>query len=118
VSAQGGNPDVEALPGAPIVRPLPAAVSGFVQAIGATAVGEAALRLGAGRIRKEDDIDHGVGIVCLAKRGDPVYEGEPLAEIYARTEEDAERAVGELGTAYRLGSDPPEERPIVLDIVA
>jgi pyrimidine-nucleoside phosphorylase len=118
VSAQGGNPDVEALPGAPIVRPLPAAVSGFVQAIGATAVGEAALRLGAGRIRKEDDIDHGVGIVCLAKRGDPVYEGEPLAEIHARTEEDAERAVGELGTAYRLGSDPPEERPIVLDIVA
>jgi pyrimidine-nucleoside phosphorylase len=118
VSAQGGNPDVEALPGAPIVRPLPAAVSGFVQAIGATAVGEAALRLGAGRIRKEDDIDHGVGIVCLAKRGDPVYEGEPLAEIHARTEDDAERAVGELGTAYRLGSDPPEERPIVLDIVA
>jgi pyrimidine-nucleoside phosphorylase len=118
VSAQGGNPDVEALPGAPIVRPLPAAVSGFVQAIGATAVGEAALRLGAGRIHKEDDIDHGVGIVCLAKRGDPVYEGEPLAEIHARTEEDAERAVGELGTAYRLGSDPPEERPIVLDIVA
>jgi len=118
VRAQGGNPDVEALPAAPIVRPVPAGDSGFVQAIGATAVGEAALRLGAGRIRKEDDIDHGVGVVCLAKRGNPIHENEPLAEIHARNEAAAERAVDEVRAAYRLGSDPPEERPIVLDVVA
>ena len=43
--------------------------AGHVQRIATTAIGEAALGLGAGRLRKEDDIDHAVGILCLAKRG-------------------------------------------------
>jgi pyrimidine-nucleoside phosphorylase len=118
VRAQGGDPDVDALPTAPIVRPVPAAQDGFVQAIATTEVGEAALRLGAGRSRKEDDIDHAVGIVCLAKRGDSVREGEPLGEVHARTEDAADRAVQDITAAYRIGSDPPKERPIVLDVVA
>jgi pyrimidine-nucleoside phosphorylase len=116
--AQGGDPDIDVLPTAPIVRPVPAARDGFVQAIAATAVGEAALRLGAGRSRKEDDIDHAVGVVCLAKRGRPLREGEALAEVHARTEDAASRAVEDITAAYLLGSDPPEERPIVLDVVA
>jgi pyrimidine-nucleoside phosphorylase len=118
VRAQGGDPDVGALPAAPTVRPVPAAQDGFVQAIATTAVGEAALRLGAGRSRKEDDVDHAVGLLCLAKRGQPVREGEPLAEIHARTDAAADRAVEDVKAAYRLGSDPPEERPIVLDVVS
>jgi pyrimidine-nucleoside phosphorylase len=118
VRAQGGDPDVDALPTAPIVRPVPAAEDGFVQAMATTAVGEAALRLGAGRSRKEDDIDHAVGIVCLAKRGDPVRQGAPLAEVHARTEDAAGRAVQDVTAAYRIGSDAPDERPIVLDVVA
>ena len=118
VGAQGGDPEVEALPTAPIVRPVPAAQDGFVRAIGATAIGEAALRLGAGRSRKEDDIDHAVGIVCLAKRGDRVQEGEPLADVHARTEAAAMRAVQDVTAAYRIDPDRPEERPIVLEIVA
>ena len=116
--AQGGDPDIDVLPTAPIVRPVTAARDGFVQAIAATAVGEVALRLGAGRSRKEDDIDHAVGVVCLAKRGRPVREGEALAEVHARTEDAASRAVEDISAAYLLGSDPPEERPIVLDVVA
>ena len=36
--------------------------------------------LGAGRERKEDPIDHAVGVVCHAKRGDRVERSEPLAE--------------------------------------
>ena len=118
VRAQGGEPDVDALPTAPVVRPVPAARGGFVQSIATTAVGEAALRLGAGRSRKEDDIDHAVGVLCLAKRGQPVREGEPLAEVHARTEDGANRAVEDIAAAYQLGPDPPEERPIVLDVVA
>jgi pyrimidine-nucleoside phosphorylase len=118
VRAQGGDPDVDALPTAPVVRPIPAARGGFVQAIATTAIGETALRLGAGRSRKQDDIDHAVGVLCLAKRGQPVREGEPLAEAHARTEDGANRAVEDVTAAYRLGPDPPEERPIVLDVVA
>ena len=118
VEAQGGNPALEALPTAPIVRTVPASHDGFVQAIAATAIGEAALRLGAGRIRKEDDIDHAVGIVCLAKRGEEVARGGTLAEVHARSEDAADRAVADVTAAYRLGETRPDQRPIVLDIVA
>jgi thymidine phosphorylase len=97
---------------------VPAPEAGHVQAIAATAIGEAALRLGAGRVRKEDEIDHGVGIVCLTKRGDSVKAGAPLAEIHARSEEAADRAVAEVLAAYTLGPDRPPERPIVLDVIA
>jgi pyrimidine-nucleoside phosphorylase len=118
VCAQGGDPALDALPTAPIVRPVPAAQDGFVQEIATTAVGEAALRLGAGRSRKEDAIDHAVGLLCLGKRGDSVRKGEPLAEVHARTEDAAKRAVEDITAAYRVGSDPPDQRPIVLDVVA
>src|SRR5687767_12670151 len=90
IRAQGGDPALDALPSAPIVRPVPAPADGYVQAIAATAIGEAALRLGAGRMRKGDTIDHAVGLLCLAKRGDRVETGAPLAEVHAATEEAAE----------------------------
>jgi pyrimidine-nucleoside phosphorylase len=118
VCAQGGDPDLDALPAAPVVRSVPAPETGFVQDIAATEIGEAALRLGAGRARKEDEIDHAVGIVCLAKRGDPVEVGAPLAEVHARSGEAAARAAAEVTAAYRLGASAPPARPIVLDVIA
>ena len=103
---------------APVVRAVPAPEDGFVRAIAATAIGEAALRLGAGRIRKEDSIDHAVGIVCLVKRGDEVATGDKLAEVHARSDDTADRAVAEVMAAYELGAEPPPHRPIVLDVIA
>jgi pyrimidine-nucleoside phosphorylase len=118
IRAQGGDPSVDALPRAPVRRPVPARESGFVQAIAATSIGEAALRLGAGRVRKEDEIDHAVGIVCLAKRGDAVERGASVAEVHARSEQAADRAATEVLAAYTLGPDQPRQRPIVLDVIA
>ena len=118
VRAQGGDPRREALPRAAVVQPVPAPASGYVQAIATTAVGLAALRLGAGRLRKEDAIDHAVGVVCLAKRGDAVQVGEPLAEVNARDEESAIRAVDEIAACYRIGDGEPERKPIVLDVLS
>ena len=69
--------------------------------LGAIAVGRAALQLGAGRRTKEDAIDHAVGIVCLAKRGDRVEAGEPLAEVHARDVVSAATAVAEVGRRTR-----------------
>jgi pyrimidine-nucleoside phosphorylase len=118
VGAQGGDPDLDLLPSAPVVRPVPAPGEGYVQAIAATEIGEAALRLGAGRARKGDAINHAVGLICLAKRGDRVEAGSPLGEVHAATEEAAERAAGEIVAAYRIGAERPDPRPIVLDVIA
>jgi len=118
VRAQGGDPSREALARAPVTAPVPASATGFVQAIATTAVGLAALRLGAGRLRKEDTIDHAVGVLCLAKRGDPVEAGQALAEVHARDESSAALAVEELARCYRIGDEEPERRPIVLDVLS
>jgi pyrimidine-nucleoside phosphorylase len=118
VRAQDGDPRREALPRAAVIRPVPAPASGHVGSIAATGVGLAALHLGAGRVRKEDVIDHSVGVVCLAKRGDRVSAGEPLAEVHARDDASAARAVEEIAACYRIGSEEPERRPIVLDVLS
>jgi pyrimidine-nucleoside phosphorylase len=118
VRAQGGDPAREALPRAAVTRTFQAPADGFVEGIAATRVGLAALRLGAGRIHKENAIDHAVGIVCLAKRGDRVAAGQALAEIHARDEESAERAAHELEPCYRIGDTEPERKPIILDVVS
>src|SRR5207237_3701461 len=83
VRAQGGDPDESALPKAPFVREVFAPHAGYVQRLAALPVGLAALHLGAGRREKDDAIDHAVGVVCVAKRGDEVEEGRPRDEMHA-----------------------------------
>jgi pyrimidine-nucleoside phosphorylase len=118
VRAQGGDPQPDALPEARVVQPVRAEGAGHVTAIATTDVGLAALHLGAGRSRKEDAIDHSVGILCLAKRGDRVEPGDALAEVHASSEDAAAQAIGEVRAAYRIGRKPPEARPLVLDVIA
>ena len=78
--------------------------------------GVAALELGAGRRTKEDAIDHSVGVLCFAKRGDAVLAGDDLAEVHARDEESAGAAVDAILAAYTLGDEPPR-CPIVLEVI-
>ncbi len=118
IRAQGGDPDASALPSAPHTSELRAPRAGYVAELGAVRVGQAALHLGAGRQAKDDQIDHAVGIVCLRKRGDRVAEGEPLAEIHAQSEEAAAEAARELEAAYAFADEPPEQRSVVLDVLA
>ena len=118
IRAQGGDPSEEALERAPVVRDVQSSDSGHVRELRALPVGLAALHLGAGRSRKEDEIDHAVDVVCLKKRGDAVERGEPLAQVHARDEQPAARAAEEILSAYELGAEPTEPRPIVLDVIA
>jgi pyrimidine-nucleoside phosphorylase len=118
VRAQGGDPREDALPRASVVHQASSPEGGYVHTLRALPIGIAALELGAGRVRKDDAIDHAVGIVCLRKRGDPVQPGEPLAEIHARDEAAAAAAAEAVLAAYELGAQAPEERPIVLEVAA
>ncbi len=117
IRAQGGDPSVDALPQAPVVRSVEASSAGTVTSLGAIRIGVAALELGAGRRTKEDEIDHAVGIVCHAKRGQAVEAGQALAEVHARDSESAGAAAAEVHAAFELGDEPPRGHPIVLDVV-
>jgi thymidine phosphorylase len=85
--------------------------------VGARAVGLAALELGAGRRTKTDPVDHAVGVLCFAKRGDTVLAGDDLAEVHARDDASAEHCVEAVLAAYQVGDEEPPERGILLDVV-
>ena len=52
------------------------------------------------------------------ERGDRVEPGSPIAEVHARDEESAERAVDEVTAAYSIVEQEPERRPIVLEVLS
>jgi len=83
--AQGGDPavlyDTSLLPHARNEQVVRAASPGYVVRIDAFDIGTAALRLGAGRERKEDDVDRAVGIAVEVKTGDEVTAGQALARL-------------------------------------
>ncbi len=71
------------LPRAKIVEPLPAPQAGFVAQADAELIGKAGLLLGAGRTKTTDAVDHAVGVSGLAKIGERVEQGQPLALLHA-----------------------------------
>jgi pyrimidine-nucleoside phosphorylase len=117
IEAQGGVSDESVLPVAPVVRPVAAPRAGYVRELGAIAIGNAAMHLGAGRRTKDDVVDHAVGIVCGAKRGTHVEAGGELALVHARTDAQADEAVRSVLAAYELGDEPPVDRPVLLDVL-
>ena len=118
VRAQGGDPDEDALPRARLIRTVAADRGGYVGRLGALAVGVAAMRLGAGRVTKDDRIDHAVGIVCLKKRGDRVQPGEVVAEVHAEDEAAAEAAAADVVAAYDIVDEEPATSGVILDTLA
>jgi thymidine phosphorylase len=73
--------------------------------------------LGAGRAIKQDTIRHDTGVVLRRVHGDEVARGEPLAEVHAGSEADAERAERALLAAIAWSDEPPPPRCLVHDHV-
>jgi len=113
IAAQGGRL-ADGLPEAPVRLPLASPRSGWVEAIDALEVGYASLELGAGRMRKEDPIDHSAGIVIEAQVGDRVEAGRPLAVLHTSSEALAGRAARRLLSAWRIVDHEVARRPHIL----
>ena len=117
VERQGGDPDVTErsglLPEAPLRVTWKSPADGFVTRADAYQIGVAAVELGAGRRRIEDEVDPAVGLELLARLGDPVQRGQPVAEIHARSADAAESMVRRLGGAFEFGEAPPADVPLV-----
>jgi len=82
--------------------------------------GIAAWRLGAGRARKEDPVDHAAGIDLHAKPGDTVTKGQPLFTLHTNEPARFERAFEALEGGYRIGDVDDEVHtggPLIAGIV-
>lgn len=80
-------------------------------------VGEISVLIGAGRVKKEDDIDETVGIVLNKKIGDTVAVGETLAYIHANDEEKAKKAVEDLKSVYVISDREVEKPKNILSVI-
>jgi len=121
VEAQGGDRrwvyEPERFPKAAYSREVCAARSGYLTHTDAEEYGRAALLLGAGRSKKEDVIDQSAGIRLLAKTGDRVEKGMPIAILYTSKEALLDAAEEVLDTATRIEDTPPTPVPLIFDTI-
>ena len=117
VRAQGGDPAVldspEVLLGPLQTTEVRAERAGHLVEMDTTAVGLAAVVLGAGRSRSDDGIDVGVGLTVLRKPGERVAPGEPLFLVHHRPGQDVADVRRRLTAAVRI-SDAVEPVPPLL----
>ena len=122
VVAQGGDPrmvdDPGRLPRAPHVETLRATRTAYVRRIAADAVGIASVRLGAGREKKGDPIDHRTGILLHAKVGARVERGAAFAEVHHAGRPGDAAAIEQVREAFAWSARPIAQPKLVLGRVA
>ncbi len=110
VRLQGGNEkaldDLSLLPQAQNRVDIASTEAGHVTGMDCEKVGIASLVLGGGRERKEDDVDHAVGIVLHKKVGDKVAKGEALCTLHYNGSDRLEEARSLISSSYSIGTAP------------
>nr|WP_309485125.1 thymidine phosphorylase [Alkalibacter rhizosphaerae] len=116
VALQGGDVEKlrEGLPVGSYRKRLTAENDGYVAKVEASAVGLAAMHLGAGRETKDSIIDLGAGLRIWKRIGDPVAKGELLAELYTNDEDKLLEARNLLKDAFVIEKNQKTTSPLLL----
>ena len=121
IERQGGNPrvidDYGLMPHAPAEHVIEPDIDGFVTDLDAGLIGRAAVVLGGGRDKVDDEIDPAVGIMIPATVGDAVRAGDPVLRVQYRSKERLEDALPLLMEAVRVGESPRPLAPLIIDEV-
>jgi pyrimidine-nucleoside phosphorylase len=116
VAAQGGDTrvieDLGKLPKARHVIPLLTPTEGFITSIDCRAIGLEVIKLGGGRLRATDAINHAVGLSELKRVGDRISKNEPLALIHCDDLELGQNVSNALRRAIIVG-DEAHPNPLV-----
>lgn len=120
IEIQGGDSSLidnpELLPDAKNHIQVKSKKDGYVNAIEAEDIGVAAMLLGAGRMTKEDNIDHAAGITLNKKIGDAVSKNEVLCILHTNLE-DFDNAYKVAFNAFSIGDTKPELEKYIYDII-
>jgi pyrimidine-nucleoside phosphorylase len=122
VKYQGGEikyvEEPNLLPDAQVIEVVEAAQTGYLSGINARLVGETAVLLGAGRSRKNELVDHAVGIAVFRKVGDQIQKGEQLFKIHARSEEAMAEARHRLLKAITWSDSQIDPLPLFYEVIS
>lgn len=116
IKAQGGNNDAP-LPIAKEKIEVKADVSGKVLSLDALKVGISAWRLGAGRQKQGEAVQHGAGIEIHAKPGDIVIKGQTILTLHSDEPSRFDRASEALIGAFSIGAESTKvsQLPLVVE---
>jgi pyrimidine-nucleoside phosphorylase len=121
IQAQGGDvravDDPTRLPQASLIAVVTSPKAGYLSEINALIVGETAMRLGAGRLKKGDPVDHAVGVVVHSKVGDWVDVGQPLFTIHANDAQRLSEARVSLLQAHQWSESQVPPLPLFYGLV-
>ncbi len=122
IRLQGGDDrvvhDPQLLPQARSRIEVLSPATGFITATNCEQFGDALAMLGGGREKKEDSIDHAVGLEFHKRIGDPVKKGEPLATIHYNSGAKLAEAQSLIAASYFIGdAAPSESRPLIRRIL-
>ena len=122
ITAQGGNPEIidkpELLPLAKHYTKIKADISGYIQKIDSRLIGESAMLLGAGREKKESEIDLSVGIILKKKVGSKVNINEDLAEVYYNDSKNLKEAKNKLFSSFVIRDKKHKKLPLILATIS
>ena len=74
--------------------------------------------LGAGRDKKEDIIDLGVGVELKVKRGQKVSKGTVLAVLHANNLRNIEKALETIRSAFTINEIQPKTQPLIREVIS
>ena len=117
IRAQGGETGwigKHALTQAPFVYTAVSTEGGYITAIKAKTLGEIAMRMGAGRAKKEDAVQPMVGIRLFKELYDPVRPGEPLFTLYSMTEDNLPQLALQAAAAITVDAQLPNNPASVI----
>ena len=121
IRLQGGNEriidDTSLLPMAKFRVEIFSPKSGFISATRCRDFGIALAILGGGRNRKEDQIDHGVGLEFYKRIGDRVQAGEKLVTIQYNSEAKLAEAKNLVASAFEIGEMATPPPPLISRII-
>lgn len=100
------------LPEAPCRLAVDCVQDGHVQAWDTRALGEIVARLGGGRERAGEPVDHRVGLAEIVIIGTQCRRGDALAVVHAADPEQARAAAQAVRTACRIGAEAPAPAPL------
>jgi pyrimidine-nucleoside phosphorylase len=113
IALQGGDARVvdepERLPAAKFRAEAASGAGGFVIGTDCEQFGIALAMLGGGREKKEDQIDHAVGLEFHKRIGERVEKGESLATIHYNSDAKLADARGLIAASYRIGDSAPRQ---------
>jgi pyrimidine-nucleoside phosphorylase len=120
VEAQGGDKEYiyhpELFPVSKNIVEVRSSRDGFVSEINALEIGEAAMKLGAGRATKEDVIDPTAGIILAKKVGDKVAKGDLLCTVYTNCKK-FDDVLKEIEESFKLSEKEVTTHSIIYEIV-